>query len=136
MSRISSFSLPPDSSTLKGCGPKRSRGLSVEALEKRMLMAADFAPDELLLQVQAGHESDVQLQLVSRGGRAMEMIRTEAMKSAGSPSLMRISMPSGTDPLQAASLMMKIPGVVSADPNWWVKPSFNDPFYASGNRLW
>jgi subtilisin family serine protease len=131
-----SVSLLPESSNMNSRGPKRSRRLSVEALENRMLMAADFAPGELLLQVQEGHESDVQQHLLMRGGRSIEMIRTEAMKSAGSPSLMRIAMPSGTDVLQAATAMTKIPGVVSADPNWWVKPSFNDPFYASGNRLW
>lgn len=118
-------------------GPKRNRRLSCEALENRLLMAADFAPGELLLQVEVGHESDVQQHFVSRGGRTLEMIRTEAMKTAGSPGLMRVALPAGSDVLQTAASMMKIPGVLSADPNWWVKPSIaNDPFYASGSRLW
>ncbi len=118
-------------------GPKRNRRLSCEALENRLLMAADFAPGELLLQVEQGHESDVQQHFVARGGRAMEMIRTEAMKASGSPGLMRVALPAGSDVLQAAASMTKIPGVLSADPNWWVKPSIaNDPYYASGSRLW
>lgn len=118
-------------------GPKRNRRLSCEALENRLLMAADFAPGELLLQVEVGHESDVQQHFVSRGGRTLEMIRTEAMKTAGSPGLMRVALPAGSDVLQTAASMMKIPGVLSADPNWWVKPSIaNDPFYTSGSRLW
>lgn len=118
-------------------GPKRNRRLSCEALENRLLMAADFAPDELLLQVEQGHESDVQQHFVARGGRAMEMIRTEAMKASGSPGLMRVALPAGSDVLQAAASMTKIPGVLSADPNWWVKPAIaNDPYYASGGRLW
>jgi subtilisin family serine protease len=106
-------------------------------LENRLLMAADFAPGELLLQVEVGHESDVQQHFVSRGGRALEMIRTEAMKAAGSPGLMRVVLPAGSDVLQAASTMTKIPGVLSADPNWWVKPSIaNDPYYTTSSRLW
>jgi subtilisin family serine protease len=100
-------------------------------------MAADFAPGELLLQVVVGHESDVQQHFVSRGGRTLEMIRTEAMKTAGSPGLMRVALPAGSDVLQTAASMMKIPGVLSADPNWWVKPSIaNDPYYSLGSRLW
>ncbi|MFM8327147.1 MAG: S8 family serine peptidase, partial [Pirellulaceae bacterium] len=122
---------------MKSRGPKRNRRLSCEALENRLLMAADFAPGELLLQVEVGHESDVQQHFVSRGGRALEMIRTEAMKAAGSPGLMRVALPAGSDVLQAASTMTKIPGVLSADPNWWVKPSIaNDPYYTTSSRLW
>jgi subtilisin family serine protease len=118
-------------------GPKRNRRLSCEALENRLLMAADFAPGELLLQVAQGHESDVQQHFVSRGGRTLEMIHTDAMKAAGSPGLMRVALPAGSDVLQTAASMIKIPGVLSADPNWWVKPTIaNDPFYTTGSRLW
>jgi hypothetical protein len=62
-----SFPLLQESSIMTSRGPKRNRRLSCEALENRLLMAADFAPGELLLQVVVGHESDVQQHFVSRG---------------------------------------------------------------------
>ncbi len=116
---------------------KNRRRLQMEILENRCLMAADFAPGELLLQVQTGHEAVVEQHFSERGGRAIERIHTKAMQTAEGAGLMRVALPQGADVLESAKSWANIPGVLSAEPNWWVETSVaNDPYYASGSRLW
>lgn len=116
------------------CVKSSFRRLVMENLEIRSLMAADFMAGELVIQYQAGMAPGL---MATNQQRGIEVL--EEMDPVGRDSAMvaRLRVPAGKDVLAMAQEYQKMPGVLSAEPNWILKKSAvsNDPNYTSG-QLW
>lgn len=110
------------------------RRLSLENLEGRSLMAADFVPGELFIQYDPAVFSGIAS--VNRAQNASVLKRMDA-KGADSLDIVRVSIPKENDLLKVAEQYAKLPGVVSVEPNWITKKLAvsNDPDY-TGGRMW
>lgn len=118
---------------------RRQRGLSrqLETLEERMVLAAVFVPGELLIQY--ADVTDVTRMEVRQltQGTLLESVKSIPMSNAGTGMLERISLPSGMNVEAAARYVSRLPGVLFAEPNYWLTASAtsNDSYYNTGN-LW
>ena len=115
------------------------RRLVMENLEIRSLMAADFmAGDfmagELVIQYEAGLAPGLMATNHQRGVEVLQEIDPVGRDSA---MVARLRVPAGKDVMAMAQEYQKLPGVLSAEPNWILKKAAvsNDPFYSSG-QLW
>jgi subtilisin family serine protease len=115
------------------------RRLVMENLEIRSLMAADFmAGDfmagELVIQYEAGLAPGLMATNQQRGVEVLQEIDPVGRDSA---MVARLRVPAGKDVMAMAQEYQKLPGVLSAEPNWILKKAAvsNDPSYTSG-QLW
>ena len=118
-------------------GSARS-GLGVESLEDRRVLAA-WIEGEVLVQFAPGAAAaDRAAARGAIGGQALEAIHTATMQAQGDGVLERVSLGRGLTVEKAVSVLAQRPGVVFAEPNWRldVAAVSNDPYYASGSRLW
>ncbi len=118
-------------------GSPRS-GLGVESLEDRRVLAA-WIEGEVLVQFAPGAAAaDRAAARGAIGGQALEAIHTATMQAQGDGVLERVSLGRGLTVEKAVSVLAQRPGVVFAEPNWRldVAAVSNDPYYASGSRLW
>jgi subtilisin family serine protease len=111
----------------------------MENLEIRSLMAADFmAGDfmagELVIQYEAGMAPGFMATNQQRGVEVLQEINPVGLDTA---KVARLRIPAGKDVMAMAQEYQKLPGVLSAEPNWILKKAAvsNDPFYANG-QLW
>lgn len=110
------------------------RRLSLENLEGRSLLAADFVPGELFVQYEPAVFSGI-----ASISRAQNVKIVERRDVFGNDSLdvVKLSVSKDMDLLKVAQEYAKLPGVVSVDPNW-ITEKFavsNDPGYSQG-WLW
>lgn len=107
------------------------RNLMLENLEARHPMAADFAPQELLIQYEPTAISDITSLTSAQSASVIQRLDTQTIGSVG---IARVKIPLGKDLQIAAKEFEKLPGVLSAEPNWVVRRSAvsNDPVYTSG----
>ena len=113
-------------------------GLGVESLEDRRVLAA-WIEGEVLVQFAPGAAAaDRAAARGAIGGQALEAIHTATMQAQGDGVLERVSLGRGLTVEKAVSVLAQRPGVVFAEPNWRldVAAVSNDPYYASGSRLW
>ena len=118
-------------------GSARS-GLGVESLEDRRVLAA-WIEGEVLVQFAPGAAAaDRAAARGAIGGQALEAIHTATMQAQGDGVLERVALGRGVTVEKAVSVLAQRPGVVFAEPNWRldVAAVSNDPYYASGSRLW
>ena len=115
------------------------RRLVMENLEIRSLMAADFMAgdfmaNELVIQYEAGLAPGLMATNHQRGVEVLQEIDPVGRDSA---MVARLRVPAGKDVMAMAQEYQKLPGVLSAEPNWILKKAAvsNDPSYASG-QLW
>jgi len=110
------------------------RRLSLENLEVRSLMAADFVPGELFIQYEPAVYSGITA--ISRAQNA-KVVEHKDVIGSDSLEVVRLSVSKDKDLLKVAQEYAKLPGVVSVDPNWITEKLVvsNDPDYAQG-RMW
>lgn len=117
---------------------RRSQGLAIERLEARLLLSADFAADQLLVQFQPNATAANRAKaLAAISGNIQDHIQTTPMRAVGRTGLELVQLASGWDVLKAVQKLQKNPFVALAEPNWVVQPQSvsNDPYYTSGS-LW
>lgn len=110
------------------------RKLFVENLEIRNLLAADFVPGELVIQ----YDADLSpLMMVTNQQLGAEVIEEIDPVDEGAATVARVRVPVGRDLMSIAQEYQRMPGVLTAEPNYILKKAAvsNDPFYASG-QLW
>jgi subtilisin family serine protease len=110
------------------------RRLFVENLEIRNLLAADFVPGELVIQ----YDADLApLMMVTNQQMGAEVLQEIDPVGQDAATVARVRVPVGKDLMSIAQEYQKMPGVLSAEPNYILKKAAvsNDPFYASG-QLW
>ncbi len=110
------------------------RRLSLENLEGRNLMAADFVPGELFIQYDPAVFSGIAS--VSRAQNARIVERKDVFGN-DSLDVVKLSVSKDMDLLKVAQEYAKLPGVISVDPNWITRKFAvsNDPDYSQGS-LW
>jgi len=110
------------------------RRLVVESLEIRSLLAADFMPGELVIQYDPNMAPALMALNHSHSAEVLEEIDPVGRDAA---TVARIRVPVGRDVFAMAQEYQKLPGVLTAEPNYILKKAAvsNDPFYASG-QLW
>lgn len=102
------------------------------------MLAADFAPGQLLVQFQSSiaetAKADV-LSLVS--GKIREHIETAVMHAAGQAGFDVLQLGAGVNVLDAVARLKNNPWVAYAEPNWvfTTQSTSNDPYYSNGS-LW
>jgi subtilisin family serine protease len=112
--------------------------LALEKLEDRTVFSAAFAPNELLVQyAPIGASIAADSVRSALGATLLQSIQTAAMIESGDGVLERIKLPTGMSVESAARLASLLPGVLYAEPNYVVSPSYvsNDTYYTSG-QLW
>lgn len=107
------------------------RRLFVENLEIRNLLAADFVPGELVIQYDADLAGLMMVTNQQMGAEVLQEIDPVGQDAA---TVARVRVPVGRDLMSIAQEYQKMPGVLSAEPNYILKKAAvsNDPFYASG----
>jgi len=116
-----------------------TRGMGLESLEDRRLLAVAYADGELLVQYDPSASSAIRDGLRSLvRGRAAELIETVAMRAVGDPAIERLKLDAGVSVEAAVAALRNRPGVISASPNWKVTRAAvsNDPYYTTSSRLW
>ncbi len=117
---------------------KSRRGLTLEALEARTLLAATFAPNELLIQFNPGVTEGAKaaaLDVVSAARK--DNIHTPVMAAVGAGELDLVTLPQGWTVNSAITMLKNNPAIAYAEPNWvfTAQATSNDPYYTNGN-LW
>ena len=109
------------------------RMLVVENLEIRSVLAADFVPGELVIQ----YDPNMAPALLAMNQNTRAEVLQEIDPVGHHSKLARLRMPAGNDIMAMANNYLKLPGVLTAEPNWILKKSAvsNDPNYTSG-QLW
>lgn len=103
-----------------------------------MLLTADFAPDQLLVQFQPNVSTFQQAKaLAAISGNIQEHIQTTTMRAAGRAGVELVQLAPGLDVLKAVQKLQRNPLVALAEPNWVIQQQSisNDPYYTSGS-LW
>lgn len=115
----------------------RKQLLHVERLEDRRLLAADFIPNEVLVQFSAGMTAEMRAETLPDGAVIGESIHTAMMKRNGSGVLERIVLDSNMSVDQAVSYFSTQNGVLAAEPNYVfdLAVESDDPYYTDGS-LW
>ena len=109
------------------------RMLVVENLEIRSVLAADFVPGELVIQ----YDPNMAPALLAMNQNTRAEVLQEIAPVGHHSKLARLRMPAGNDIMAMANNYLKLPGVLTAEPNWILKKAAvsNDPNYTSG-QLW
>ncbi len=109
------------------------RMLVVENLEIRSVLAADFVPGELVIQ----YDPNMAPALLAMNQNTRAEVLQEIDPVGHHSKLARLRMPAGNDIMAMANNYLKLPGVLTAEPNWILKKAAvsNDPNYTSG-QLW
>jgi hypothetical protein len=107
--------------------------LVVENLEIRSVLAADFVPGELVIQ----YDPNMAPALLAMNQNTRAEVLQEIDPVGHHSKLARLRMPAGNDIMAMANNYLKLPGVLTAEPNWILKKAAvsNDPNYTSG-QLW
>lgn len=110
------------------------RKLILENLEIRNLLAADFMPGELVIQYDP--QMAPALMAMNQNQRA-EIVQEIDPVGHQAANVARIRMPAGADVMAMAKEYQKLPGVLTAEPNYILKKAAvsNDPNYVNG-QLW
>ncbi len=125
-------------STNRANSTRALKTLSFVQLEHRAMLAADFVPNEILVQyhplVDFSNRSGIR-SLV--GAELAETIYTYPMQSSGAGVLERLTIPQGMSIDDAISQLKTNPNVKYAEPNWLYQTAAvsNDSIYTAGN-LW
>lgn len=111
--------------------------LQVEMLEERRLLAADFVPNELLVQFAPDTTPEMRAQMRPAGSVLAETIHTAMMKRNGNGVMEKITLGSGVSVEQAVAYYSTQNGVLAAEPNYVfdIAAISNDPLYTNGS-LW
>ncbi len=112
--------------------------MTLEALEARTLLAATFAPNELLIQFNPGVTEGAKaaaLDVVSAARK--DNIHTPVMAAVGAGELDLVTLPQGWTVNSAITMLKNNPAIAYAEPNWvfTAQATSNDPYYTNGN-LW
>jgi subtilisin family serine protease len=109
------------------------RKLNFERLEIRNLMAADFMPNELLVQYRA--DAAPAFEAMNDNLNAEVLLDLEPV-GMDTPRFARILLPMGRELDGAADSYSRIPGVLSTEYNWIVTKTAlsNDPSYSDGSH--
>ena len=113
-------------------------GAAVESLEVRLLLAADFAAGQLLIQFQPNATALAKAQVLAEvSGNIQEHIQTAAMRASGNAGFDLVQIAPGLNVLDAAQRLKQNPLVAMAEPNWVFQHQSisNDPYYSNGS-LW
>jgi len=110
------------------------RKLILENLEVRNLLAADFMPGELVIQYDP--QMAPALMTMNQNHRA-EILQEIDPVGKNSANVARIRVPAGSDLTAMAQEYQKLPGVLTAEPNYILKKAAvsNDTNYVNG-QLW
>lgn len=100
-----------------------------EALEQRLVLSADYVPNQLLVGMQAGVSPDV----VSE--RLEAVVPGTSTRPLGNYGVFLVTLPEGRTVPSAINLLKDQPGILYAEPNWRFQMNAvpNDPDY---NRMW
>jgi hypothetical protein len=110
----------------------------LEQLESRAMLAADMAPDEILIQFNPHVADQAKAAVIAAlSGHIKENIHTPAMSVAGDGDLEVVSLPPGLGIQNAIDRVKNTPAVLHAEPNFIFHPldTPNDTYYTSGS-LW
>jgi hypothetical protein len=107
--------------------------LVVENLEIRSVLAADFVPGELVIQ----YDPNMAPALLAMNQNTRAEVLQEMDPVGHHSKLARLRMPAGNDIMAMANNYSKLPGVLTAEPNWILKKAAvsNDPSY-TGGQMW
>ncbi|MCE2814481.1 MAG: S8 family serine peptidase [Planctomycetaceae bacterium] len=110
------------------------RKLILENLEIRNLLAADFMPGELVIQYDPQMAPSLIAMNQSQRAEILQEIDPVGHQAAN---IARIRMPVGADVMAMAKEYQKLPGVLTAEPNYILKKAAvsNDTSYLNG-QLW
>lgn len=110
---------------------------SVERLEERQLLAADFLAGEILVQFDSSMSDDMRATTRPVGATVLETIHTAMMQRVGEGVMERIRLDSSMSIEQAIEHFSAWRGVKFAEPNFIYTTTAvsNDPFYTNGS-LW
>jgi len=110
------------------------RKLVVETLEIRTLLAADFVPGELVIQYDPNMAPALMALNQNQNAEVLQKIDPVGKDAA---TVARIRVPVGKDVMSMAQEYQKLPGVLSAEPNYILKKAAvsNDTSYVNGG-LW
>jgi len=110
------------------------RKLILESLEVRALLAADFVPGELIIQYDPN--SAPAMMEFNKNLRA-ELLQNIDLVAKDAANVARVRLPAGKDLMSMAREYQKLPGVLTAEPNYVLKKAAvsNDTYYANGS-LW
>ncbi|MFN5104457.1 MAG: S8 family serine peptidase, partial [Planctomycetota bacterium] len=110
------------------------RKLILENLEVRNLLAADFMPGELVIQYDP--QMAPALMAMNQNHRA-EILQEIDPVGHDAAHIARIRIPAGLDVMSMAQEYQKLPGVLTAEPNYILKKAAvsNDTSYVNG-QLW
>jgi subtilisin family serine protease len=109
-----------------------------ETLEARTLLAADMAPDQVLIQFNPKVSPQAEAAVYAAiSGHVKEHIHTPAMIHAGAGDLDVVNLPPGYGIQKAIDRLQNNPAVRHAEPNWifHTQMASNDPSYTNGS-LW
>ena len=116
----------------------RRRGMALEALEPRTLLAATFAPSQVVIQFNPGVTEGARAAVLGVvSGTVRERIHTPSMVASGAGELDVVNLPRGLAVNTAITRLRNNPSIAFAEPNWvfTAQATSNDPYYTSGN-LW
>lgn len=115
----------------------RRTKLQVELLEERRLLAADFVPNEILVQFEPDATPEMRAQIRPVGAVLTETIHTAMMQRNGNGVIEKITLGSEMSVEQAVAYFSTKEGVLAAEPNYVfdIAATSNDPFYTNGS-LW
>ena len=112
--------------------------LSFIQLEQRAMLAADFVPNEILVQYHAGADFNNRSGIRSLvGAELAETINTFPMQNSGAGVVERLTIPQGMSVDDAINQLKNNPNVRYAEPNWIYQTGAvsDDSIYTAGN-LW
>lgn len=112
--------------------------MALEALEPRTLLAATFAPSQVVIQFNPGVTEGARAAVLGVvSGTVRERIHTPSMVASGAGELDVVNLPRGLAVNTAITRLRNNPSIAFAEPNWvfTAQATSNDPYYTSGN-LW
>lgn len=115
----------------------RRTKLQVELLEERRLLAADFVPNEILVQFESDATPEMRAQIRPVGAVLTETIHTAMMQRNGNGVIEKITLGSEMSVEEAVTYFSAQEGVLAAEPNYVfdIAATSNDPLYTNGS-LW